>query len=245
MKIFWKIVQWLVLAGFVAVVVFIMNSYRYLIYAFIITSLFYFLLKDVIARKLSNSNINRKVRYEINGKPVSMSMSKLSAFVTLLFIIYALIVAVFAVSPYLDRKEFKLTHPSWTAVTPVIRDLTSNIQRGRTKCVYIDLEYQFTANGSSYEQKVRKAEKRFSYFPIWGDRSFENMRVELLNRANKKDKTKETLLFYDPHNPNLQRFFLANDAFYPQGAWLYDLLFVFSIILLIIICISMVFSLKK
>lgn len=244
MKIFWKIVQCLVLAGFIIVFVFVMNSYRYLIYAIIGALLLYFPCRKLIVSKLRNPGGSRKVQYEVNGKVVSMQMSKLTAFVVLLVIVYVVIVTVLSISPYLERKEFRMTHPGWVAVTPSIRDLTSNIRGGKIKYVYIDLEYQFTANGQSYKQKIAKAEKLYSFFPIWRKRSLEDMRIELLNRATQKNIAKESLLFYYPHNPEQHKFFLANDRFYPQGAWLYDLLFVFSIIFLVFVLIVVVFGIK-
>lgn len=245
MKIFWNIVQWLVVTGFIIVFVFVINSYHYLIYALIAAFLLYFPLKKIIVDRLSKVESNRKVQYEVNGKPVSTQMSKLTAFVVLLALAYIVIVTIFSVSPYLERKEFRMTHPSWGAVMPSIRNLTSNLQGGKTKYAYIDLEYQFTVNKQSYGQKIDKAEKLYSFLPIWGKQGLEKMQIELLNRASRKNTAKEYILFYNPHNPKQHKFFLANDYFYPQGAWLYDLLFVYFILFLFIMIIVLLFRAKN
>ncbi|MGE8292562.1 MAG: hypothetical protein ACN6ON_12820 [Sphingobacterium sp.] len=191
-------------------------------------------MRDLIVSKLSNPDGSEKVRYDVNGKRVTIQMSKRTAAVILLVVVYSVVISVFSVSPYLERKEFALTHPSWVAVIPSIRNLTSDIQRGKTKYAYVNLEYQFTADGHAYSRKLEKAEKLHSFFPIIGEQRFEEMRIELLDRAIKKKEANEYLLFYNPNNPKQQKFFLANDSFYPQGAWLYHILFVYCILFLII-----------
>ncbi|WP_147430343.1 hypothetical protein [Sphingobacterium puteale] len=244
MKIFWKIVQCLVLVGFMIVFVFVMNSYRYLIYALMGAFALYFPLRKIIIGKLSNLDGSRKAQYEVNGRPVNMQMSKLSAFVVLLVLIYVIIVTVFSMSPYLERKEFSVTHSSWVAVTPSILKFVCEFQGGRTKYAYLDLEYQFTADGQSYGKKIVKAEKLYSFFPIWGKRGPEQMQIELLNRVTQKNIAKEPVLYYNPNDPTQHKFFLANDRFYPQGVMLYNLLFVFSIVFLIIVLTAVLFNIK-
>jgi len=242
MKIIWTCIQWLVVAAFIVVFVFVFNSYRYLLYALICSSVLYFPLTKIIANKLSNQDGSEKVRYDVNGKRVTMQMSKLTASVILLIVVYSVVISVFSISPYLERKEFVLTHPNWVAVTPSILNLTADIQRGKNKYAYIDLEYQFTADKHLYSKKIGKAEKLYSFFPIIGKRRFEEMRIDLLNRATKKNIAKECLLFYNPNDPEQQKFFLANDNFYPQGSWLYDMLFVFSTIFSVIVIMAMLFK---
>lgn len=173
-----------------------------------------------------------------------MQMSKLTTFVVLLVGVYVVLVSVFSVSPHLERKEFMVTHPNWIAVTPSIRNLACNIQRGKTKYAYLDLEYQFTASKHSYSKKMDKVEKLYSFFPIIGQRRFEEMRIELLDRATKKNVAKEYLLFYNPNDPEQQKFFLANDNFYPQGSWLYNILFVYCILFLVIVIIAFLFKIR-
>lgn len=245
MKIFWNIVQWSVVSGFIIVFVFVINSYHYLIYALIAAFLLYFPLKKIVVNRLSKLDSNRKVQYEVNGKPVSIQMNKLTAFGVLLALAYIVIVTIFSVSPYLERKEFRITHPSWVAVMPSIRNLCSNLQGGKTKYAYIDLEYQFTADGQSHGQKIVKAEKLYSFLPIWGKQGLEKIRIELLDRASRKNTAKEYIVFYNPDNPKQNKFFLANDCFYPQGAWLYDLLFVYFILFLFIMIIVLLFRTKN
>ncbi|RKE55793.1 hypothetical protein [Sphingobacterium detergens] len=241
MKIIWTCIQWLVVAAFIVVFVFVINSYRYLLYALICSSLLYFPLTKIIVSKLSNLDGSEKVRYDVNGKRVTMQMSKLTASAILLIVVYSIVISIFSVSPYLERKEFVLTHPNWVAVTPSILNLTADIQGGKTKYAYVDLEYQFTTNGRSYSQKIDKAEKLYSFFPIMGQRRFEEMRIELLNRATQKKVAKEYLLFYNPNDPEQQKFFLANDSFYPQRSWLYNILFVFFTILSVIVVMALLF----
>ncbi len=230
MKIFWKLMQWLVLTGFMVVFVFVINSYRYMIYAIIVASVLYFFLRKIIVNRLNNRYGSTTVRYEVNGKSMTKQMGKLSSFAVLLAVVYFVFVSVFSLSPGLKRKEFRMTHPNWVAVTPTILDLSCNIQGGRMKYAYVDLEYQFAAHGQSYSQKIRKAEKRYSFLPI-GRKGLEKMRTELLNRVNQKKAAKEYVVFYHPQDPGKQKFFLSNDSFYLKGAWLYDLLFVYCILL--------------
>lgn len=244
MKIIWTCIQWLVVAAFIVVFVFVFNSYRYLLYALICSSVLYFPLTKIIVSKLSNQDGSEKVRYDVNGKRVTIQMSKLTASVILLIVVYSIVISVFSVSPHLERKEFMVTHPNWIAVTPSILNLTADIQRGKNKYAYVDLEYQFTADEHSYSQKIDKAAKLYSFFPIIGKRRFEEMRVELLNRATQKNVAKECLLFYNPKDPKQQKFFLANDSFYPQGSWLYDILFVFSTIFSVILVMALLFKIR-
>ncbi|MEI2272928.1 hypothetical protein OHD16_12335 [Sphingobacterium sp. ML3W] len=244
MKIIWICIQWLVVATFIVVFVFVFNSYRYLLYALICSSVLYFPLTKIIASKLSNPDGSKRVRYDVNGKRVTMQMSKFTTFVVLLVGVYVVLVSVFSVSPHLERKEFIVTHPNWIAVTPSIRNLACNIQRGKTKYAYLDLEYQFTAGKHSYSKKMDKVEKLYSFFPIIGQRRFEEMRIELLDRATKKNVAKEYLLFYNPNDPEQQKFFLANDNFYPQGSWLYNILFVYCILFLVIVIIAFLFKIR-
>lgn len=245
MKKFREFFQWLLLVGFVIAIVFILNSYRYLIYALLGTSVLYFLLSKIIASRLSQQNGNRKVQYSINGKPLTFRMRKLTTFVVLLLLVYIMVVSVFSVSPGLERKEFILTHPNWVAVTPSIRNLSADIQRGKTKYAYVDLEYQFTAGGDAYTQKIHKAEKQYSFFPIIGRGAFEAMRIELLTRARKKNIDQEYVLFYNPQDPEQQQFFLANDSFYLQRSLLCDILFVYGVLFIIIVIVALSFRIRR
>ncbi|OOG19214.1 hypothetical protein BWD42_04505 [Sphingobacterium sp. CZ-UAM] len=245
MKKFWEFFQWLLLIGFIIAIAFILNSYRYLIYALIVASVLYFLLRKIIAIRLSKQTGSRNVQYSINGKPLTLRMRKLTTFVVLLLLVYIMVVSVFSVSPGLERKEFMLTHPNWVAVTPSIRNLSADIQRGKTKYAYINLEYQFTAGGDAYTQKIHKAEKQYSFFPIIGQGAFEAMRIELLTRAKKKNVDQEYILFYNPQDPEQQQFFLANDSFYLQRSLLCDILFVYGVLFLAIVIIMLLFKISS
>jgi len=233
-----KFLQWSVAAALIFVIVFWGNSYRYFIYALVCSSLFYLLLQKLILSKVASGD---GVRFDVNGKRITMQRGKCIAFVVLLAAVYVLTISIFSVSPSLERKEFALTHPSWVATKPFIINFETKIHRGKTKYAYVDIEYRFAANGQLYSRKLDKAEKHYAFLPIMSQRRFEGMRVELFDRTNRKIADKEYVLFYNPQNPERRMFFVADDSFYLQRSWLYDILFVYSLLFLIIIIITLLF----
>ncbi len=241
MKSIGKFLQWSVAAAFIFVIVFWGNSYRYFIYALVCSSLLYFPLQKIILSKLGKGDGRDEVRYNVNGKRITMQSGNRIAFVVLLAAVYVLIISVFSVSPSLERKEFALTHPSWIATVPAIINFESKIHRGKTKYTYLNVEYQYTANGQLYLRKLDKAEKQYAFLPIVSQRRFEQMRTELLDRANGLIANKEYILFYNPQNTEQQKFCLADDSFYLQGSWLYDILFVYLLLFLFIVIIAFLF----
>ena len=230
MKSIGKFLQWSVAAALIFVIVFWGNNYRYCIYALVCSSLFYLLLQKLILSKVASGD---GVRFDVNGKRITMQRGKCIAFVVLLAAVYVLTISIFSVSPSLERKEFALTHPSWVATKPAIINFQSKIHRGKTKYAYLNIEYRYTANGQLYLRKLDKAEKQYAFLPIVSQRRFEQMRTELLDRANGIIANKEYILFYNPQNTEQQKFCLADDSFYLQGSWLYDILFVYFITILI------------
>lgn len=241
MKSIGKFLQWSVAAVFIFVLVFWGNSYRYFIYALVCSSLLYFPLQKIILSKVGNGDGRHEVRYDVNGKRVTMQGRKRIAFVVLLAAVYVLIISVFSVSPSLERKEFALTHPSWAATVPAIINVESKIQRGKTKYAYLNIEYRYAANGQLYLRKLAKAEKHYSFLPVMNQRRFEGMRTELLDRAKTKIADKEYILYYNPQNIEQQTFFLADDSFYLQRSWLYHILFVYLLLFLFIVIIVLLF----
>jgi len=244
MKSIGKFLQWSVVAAFIFVIVFWGNSYRYFIYALVCSSLLYFLFQKIILSKLGNGD-GREVRYDANGKRVTMQGGKRIAFVVLLAAVYALIISVFSVSPSLERKEFTLTHPNWVATAPSFINFESKIHRGKTKYAYLNIEYRYTANGQLSLRKLDKAEKHYAFLPVMSQLRFEEIRTELLDRAKRKIADKECILFYNPQNPEQQTFFLSDDSFYPQGSWLYDILFVYLLLLLLLFIVIIAFLFRK
>ncbi|KKO91995.1 hypothetical protein AAW12_07555 [Sphingobacterium sp. Ag1] len=241
MKSIGKFLQWSVAAAFIFVIIFWGNSYRYFIYALVCSALLYFLLQKMILRKLGNGDAREEVRYDVNGKRITMQGGKRMVFAVLLVAVYILIISVFSVSPSLERKEFVLTHPSWVATAPAILNFESKIHRGKTKYAYLNIEYRYTANGQQVLRKLDKAEKHYAFLPVMSQRRFEGMRTELLDRAKRRIADKEYILFYNPQNIEQQTFFLADDSFYLQGSWLYDILFVYLLLFLFIVIIVFLF----
>lgn len=241
MKSIGTFLQWSVAAAFIFVIVFWGNSYRYFIYALVCSSLLYFPLQKIILSKLGNGYGREEVRYDVNGKRISMQRGKRIAFVILLVAVYVLTISVFSVSPSLARKEFALTHPSWVAAAPAILKFESKIHRGKTKYAYLNIEYRYTANGQLYWRKLDKTEKHYAFLPVMSQRRFEGIRTELLDRAKRRIADKEYILFYNPQNIEQQTFFLSNDSFYPQGSWLYNILFVYLLLFLFIVVIAFLF----
>lgn len=241
MKSIGKFLQWSVAAAFIFVIIFWGNSYRYFIYALVCSALLYFLLQKMILRKLGNGDAREEVRYDVNGKRITMQGGKRMVFAVLLVAVYILIISVFSVSPSLERKEFVLTHPSWVATAPAILNFESKIHRGKTKYAYLNIEYRYTANGQQVLRKLDKAEKHYAFLPVMSQRRFEGMRTELLDRTKRRIADKEYILFYNPQNIEQQTFFLADDSFYLQGSWLYDILFVYLLLFLFIVIIVFLF----
>ncbi len=241
MKSIGKFLQWSLAAAFIFAIVFWVNSYRYFIYALVCSCLLYFPLQKSILGKLVNGDGQVKVRYDVNGKRMTTQGGKRIVFVVLLAAVYVLTISVFSVSPSLERKEFVLTHPSWATTVPSIINFESKMHRGKTKYAYVDIEYRYAANGQLYSRKLDKAEKQYAFLPVMSQRGFERRRTELLDRANGKIADKEYVLFYNPQNPEQQTFFLADDSFYLEGSWLYDILFFYSLLFLIIVIIALQF----